>query len=223
MVDFSCALKLSMPLSVLSAMRECGEHHITVKGGKFLEKVSAADTIVFDKTGTLTHAAPKVVQIVSFGKRGADEVLKIAACLEEHFPHSIANAVVKETKERNICHEEMHSEVEYVVAHGISSRINGKKSVIGSAHFVFEDEKCVIPAGRKDASEIPQKYSQLFLAIDGTLAGVICISDPLRREAADVLQDLKSLGIRNAVMMTGDSERVAASIAREVGVDTYFF
>lgn len=223
MVDFSCALKLSMPLSVLSAMRECGEHHITVKGGKFLEKVSAADTIVFDKTGTLTHAAPKVVQIVSFGKRGADEVLKIAACLEEHFPHSIANAVVKEAKERNICHEEMHSEVEYVVAHGISSRINGKKSVIGSAHFVFEDEKCVIPGGQERRfREIPQKYSQLFLAIDGTLAGVICISDPLRREAADVLQDLKSLGTRNAVMMTGDSERVAASIAREVGVDTYF-
>ena len=223
MVDFSCALKLSMPLAVLSAMRECGSYHITVKGGKYLEAVAKADTIVFDKTGTLTHATPTVARVVPFGGRDEQSVLRVAACLEEHYPHSMANAVVKEAVRRGISHEEMHSEVEYVVAHGIASRINGEKVVIGSYHFVFEDERCVIPAQEQALFDaLPPEYSHLYLAIGGTLAGVICVADPLREEASAVLNSLRKLGISKAVMMTGDNERTAAVIAKEVGVDEYF-
>ena len=223
MVDFSCALKLAMPLAVLSAMREAGDAHITVKGGKFLEAVAAADTIVFDKTGTLTHATPMVARVVPFGGRDERSVLCVAACLEEHYPHSMANAVVKEALRRGISHEEMHSEVEYVVAHGIASRIDGEKVVIGSYHFVFEDEGCVIPAGEQERFDaLPPEYSHLYLAMGGTLAGVVCVADPLRVEASAVLNSLRKLGISKAVMMTGDNERTAAVIAKEVGVDEYF-
>ena len=223
MVDFSCALKLSMPLAVLSAMRECGSYHITVKGGKYLEAMAKADTIVFDKTGTLTHATPTVARIVPFGGRDERSVLCVAACLEEHYPHSMANAVVKEALRRGISHEEMHSEVEYVVAHGIASRIDGEKVVIGSYHFVFEDEGCVIPAGEQERFDaLPPEYSHLYRAMSGTLAGVICVADPLREEASAVLNSLRKLGISKAVMMTGDNERTAAVIAKEVGVDEYF-
>ena len=223
MVDFSCALKLSMPLAVLSAMRECGSYHITVKGGKYLEAMAKADTIVFDKTGTLTHATPTVARVVPFGGRDERSVLCVAACLEEHYPHSMANAVVKEALRRGISHEEMHSEVEYVVAHGIASRIDGEKVVIGSYHFVFEDEGCVIPAGERERFDaLPPEYSHLYLAMGGTLAGVICVADPLREEASAVLNSLRKLGISKAAMMTGDNERTAAVIAKEVGVDEYF-
>lgn len=223
MVDFSCALKLSMPLAVLSAMRECGSYHITVKGGKYLEAMAKADTIVFDKTGTLTHATPMVARVVPFGGRDERSVLCVAACLEEHYPHSMANAVVKEALRRGISHEEMHSEVEYVVAHGIASRIDGEKVVIGSYHFVFEDEGCVIPAGEQERFDaLPPEYSHLYLAMGGTLAGVVCVADPLRVEASAVLNSLRKLGISKAVMMTGDNERTAAVIAKEVGVDEYF-
>ena len=223
MVDFSCALKLSMPLAVLSAMRECGSYHITVKGGKYLEALAKADTIVFDKTGTLTRATPQVVQVIPFSGCEEREVLQLAACLEEHFPHSMANAVVRAAKERGISHEEMHSEVEYIVAHGIASRVGGQRVVIGSHHFVFEDEQCTVPAeeqARFDALD-PQ-YSHLYMAASGRLVGVICIADPLRPEAASVLRQLRRLGFTNTVMMTGDSERTARAIAGQVGVDHYF-
>ena len=223
MVDFSCALKLSMPLAVLSAMRECGNYHITVKGGKYLEALAKADTIVFDKTGTLTRSTPQVVQVIPFSGCEEREVLQLAACLEEHFPHSMANAVVRAAKEQGISHEEMHSEVEYIVAHGIASRVGGQRVVIGSAHFVFEDEQCTVPAeeqARFDALD-PQ-YSHLYMAASGQLVGVICIADPLRPEAASVLRQLRRLGFTNTVMMTGDSERTARAIAGQVGVDHYF-
>ena len=223
MVDFSCALKLSMPLSVLSAMRECGSYHITVKGGKYLEAMAKADTIVFDKTGTLTHATPTVAQVAAFNGMAEEQVLRVAACLEEHFPHSMANAVVKEAKLRGISHEEMHSEVDYVVAHGIASRINGKKVLIGSYHFVFEDEGCVVPEGEQAAFDaLPAEYSHLYLAVGGVLSGVICVADPLREEASAVLNSLRRLGVSKMVMMTGDNERTAAAIAKQVGVDQYF-
>ena len=223
MVDFSCALKLSMPLAVLSAMRECGSYHITVKGGKYLEALSKADTIVFDKTGTLTRATPQVVEVVPFSGCNEREVLQLAACLEEHFPHSMANAVVRAAKERGISHEEMHSEVEYIVAHGIASRVGGQRVVIGSHHFVFEDEKCTIPTAEQQKFDaLKPAYSHLYMAASGQLVGVICISDPLRPEAAAVLNGLRALGIQNTVMMTGDSERTAAAIAKQVGVDRFF-
>ena len=223
MVDFSCALKLSMPLAVLSAMRDCGSYHITVKGGKYLEALSQADTIVFDKTGTLTRATPQVVEVVPFSGCNEREVLQLAACLEEHFPHSMANAVVRAAKERGISHEEMHSEVEYIVAHGIASRVGGERVVIGSYHFVFEDEKCTIPTAEQQKFDaLKPAYSHLYMAASGQLVGVICISDPLRPEAAAVLNGLRALGIRNTVMMTGDSERTAAAIAKQVGVDRFF-
>ncbi len=223
MVDYSCALKLSMPLAVLSAMRECGAHHITVKGGRFLEAAARADTIVFDKTGTLTRATPTVAKIVPFGKWTEKDVLQVAACLEEHYPHSMANAVVKAARERGVTHDEMHSEVEYVVAHGISSRINGCKTVIGSQHFVFEDEGCAVPEGGQAAFDaLPAELSHLYLAVGGELAGVICVADPLREEAAQTLRQLRELGVSKLVMMTGDNERTAAAIAKQVGVDQYF-
>ena len=223
MVDFSCALKLSMPLAVLSAMRECGSYHITVKGGKYLEALSQAATIVFDKPGTLTRATPQVVEVVPFSGCNEREVLQLAACLEEHFPHSMANAVVRAAKERGISHEEMHSEVEYIVAHGIASRVGGQRVVIGSHHFVFEDEKCTIPTAEQQKFDaLKPAYSHLYMAASGQLVGVICISDPLRPEAAAVLNGLRALGIRNTVMMTGDSERTAAAIAKQVGVDRFF-
>ena len=223
MVDFSCALKLSMPLAVLSAMRECGTAHITVKGGKYLEALAKADTIVFDKTGTLTRATPQVVDIIPFSNSEKDDVLRLAACLEEHFPHSMANAVVRAARERGLAHEEMHSEVEYIVAHGIASRVGGERVVIGSYHFVFEDEHCIVPADEQEKFDrIPAEYSHLYMAASGQLVGVICIADPLRPEAASVLRQLHKLGIRNAVMMTGDSYRTAEAIARQVGVDQFF-
>ena len=222
MVDFSCALKLAMPLAVLSAMREASMYHITVKGGKFLEAVAQADTIVFDKTGTLTHACPVVAKVIPFGGRSEDDMLRVAACLEEHFPHSMANAVVRAARERNLAHEEMHSQVEYIVAHGISSMVENKKVVIGSAHFIFEDEKCTVPAGEQEKYDaLPVEFSHLYLAIGGELAAVICIADPLRPEACDVMKALRALGIQRTVMLTGDSERTAAAIAAEVGVDDY--
>ena len=222
MVDFSCALKLAMPLAVLSAMREASMYHITVKGGKFLEAVAQADTIVFDKTGTLTHACPVVARVIPFGGRSEDDMLRVAACLEEHFPHSMANAVVRAARERNLAHEEMHSQVEYIVAHGISSMVENKKVVIGSAHFIFEDEKCTVPAGEQEKYDaLPPEFSHLYLAIGGELAAVICIADPLRPEARDVMKALRALGIKRTVMLTGDSERTAAAIAAEVGVDDY--
>lgn len=223
MVDFSCALKLAMPITVLSAIREAGENHITVKGGKFLEAVADADTIVFDKTGTLTKATPTVKDVVVFGEYPKEETLRIAACLEEHFPHSMAKAVVDAAKERNLSHEEMHSKVEYIVAHGISSYINDKKVVIGSSHFVFEDEECTIDPQYQDRYDtLPPEYSHLYLAIEHKLAAVICIEDPLREEAAEMVKSLKAAGITKVVMMTGDSERTAAAIAKRVGVDEYY-
>ncbi len=223
MVDFSCALKLAMPVSVLSAIREASEHNITVKGGRYLEAMAEADMIVFDKTGTLTKAQPTVAKVISFNEYSPDELLRIAACMEEHFPHSMAKAVVDAAKERGLDHEEMHSKVEYVVAHGISTTINGKKAVIGSYHFVFEDEACTLPEGTEGIFEtLPGQYSHLYLAIEGKLAAVICIEDPLRREAASVVRALHRVGIKNIVMMTGDSERIAGAIARKVGVDAYY-
>ncbi len=223
MVDFSCALKLAMPVSVLSAIREAGTHRITVKGGTFLEKVSEADTIIFDKTGTLTRARPTVADVVPFTDEDPDELLRIAACLEEHFPHSMARAVVHAASEKGLTHEETHSRVEYIVAHGISSMIDGKKVVIGSYHFVFEDEGCIIPEGLGERFEgLPEGYSHLYLAIEGLLAAVICIEDPLREEAAAVVAALRRHGFDKIVMMTGDSERIAGSIASKVGVDEYY-
>lgn len=222
MVDFSCALKLSMPITVLAAIQEASRHHITVKGGKFLEKIAEADTIVFDKTGTLTEAQPKVAKVVPFSGESPEELLRIAACLEEHFPHSMAKAVVNAAKEKGLVHEENHSKVEYIVAHGISSRMEGKKVVIGSYHFVFEDESCQIPEGMEDTfHSLPDEFSQLYLAIDGVLAAVICIADPIRREAAGVIALLKRSGFSKIVMMTGDSERTAAAVADKIGVDEY--
>ena len=222
MVDFSCALKLAMPLAVLSAMREAGDAHITVKGGKFLEAVAAADTIVFDKTGTLTHACPKVAKIIPFGGKDEREMLRVAACLEEHFPHSMANAVVEEARQQGLTHDEFHSKVEYLVAHGIASTVNGERVLIGSAHFVFEDEHCQIPECDQERFDmLPPEYSHLYLAVGGQLAAVICISDPLREEAKDVLATLRALGISNTVMLTGDSHRTAAAIAAQVGVDDF--
>ena len=223
MVDFSCALKLAMPLAVLSAMREASGHHITVKGGKYMEAVAEADTIVFDKTGTLTKAQPVVADIVTFEGRDQNEMLRVAACLEEHFPHSMANAVVSESVRRHLVHEEMHSKVDYIVAHGIASYIGQERVVIGSYHFVFEDEKCVIPQGEEEKfEELPEEYSHLYMAIGGVLAAVICIQDPLREEAPEAIRRLKELGISKVVMMTGDSERTARAIARRVGVDEYY-
>ena len=223
MVDFSCALKMAMPISVLYAIHEAGAHHITVKGGKFLEAVADADTIVFDKTGTLTKAKPTVVKVVSFDGRSEDELLRIAACLEEHFPHSMAKAVVHAAQKRGLEHEEMHSKVEYVVAHGISSSVENKKVIIGSYHFVFEDEKTAIPEDKKAVLEsLPQEYSHLYMAIEGKLSAVICVEDPLREEAADVIRALKAAGISKVVMMTGDNEHTAKAIARKVGVDEYY-
>ena len=223
MVDFSCALKLAMPISVLSAIREASVYDITVKGGKYLEAMAEADTIVFDKTGTLTKAQPTVVDVVSFNGKTPDELLRIAACLEEHFPHSMAKAVVDAARKKNLVHEEMHSKVQYIVAHGISTTINDKKAVIGSYHFVFEDEKCIIPAGMEQRfEELPSEYSHLYLAIEGVLEAVICIEDPLREEAAAVVNSLKCAGISKVVMMTGDSERTASAIAKRVGVDEYY-
>lgn len=223
MVDFSCALKLAMPVSVLSAIREASEHNITVKGGRYLEAMAEADTIVFDKTGTLTKAQPTVAKVIAFNGDNPDELLRIAACMEEHFPHSMAKAVVDAAKERGLNHEEMHSKVEYVVAHGISTMINGKKAVIGSYHFVFEDEACTLPEGTESIFEtLPEQYSHLYLAIENELAAVICIEDPLRKEAAEVVHALHLAGIKKIVMMTGDSERIAGAIAKKVGVDEYY-
>lgn len=223
MVDFSCALKLAMPIAVLSAIREAGQHHVTVKGGKFLEAVAEADTIVLDKTGTLTKAQPVVAEVISFNGASEDELLRIAACLEEHFPHSLAKAVVDAAKAKELEHEEFHSKVEYIVAHGISTMVDGKKTIIGSYHFVFEDEACVIPEGMEERFKaIPPEYSQLFLAIEQKLAAVICIEDPLREEAEEIVKKLKKAGIKKVVMMTGDSERTAKVIAEAVGVDEYF-
>lgn len=223
MVDFSCALKLAMPISVLSAIREASMHNITVKGGKFLEAVANADTIVFDKTGTLTKAKPTVARVISFNGYETDELLRIAACLEEHFPHSIANAVVEAARAKKLDHEEMHSKVEYVVAHGISTKINDKKVIIGSYHFVFEDEKCVVPEGKEELfKNLPNEYSHLYLAIGDSLAAVICIEDPLREEAEAVINSLRRAGISKIVMMTGDSDRTAKVIAKKVGVDEYY-
>ena len=223
MVDFSCALKLSMPIAVLAAMRECQDHQITVKGGKFLEAVAEAETVVFDKTGTFTKAQPTVAEVVAFGENDRDSMLRLAACLEEHFPHSIANAVVAQAKKEGLSHEEMHSKVEYVVAHGISSQVNGEKVIIGSYHFVFEDEKTRIPEGEKEKfNELPPEYSHLYLAVSGELAAVICIEDPLREEAKDIVPALKKTGIRKVVMMTGDSERTARTIAEKTGVDQFY-
>ncbi len=223
MVDFSCALKLAMPISVMSAMRECSEHHINVKGGKFLEAVAEAKTIVFDKTGTLTYASPKVVKIITFDGESEEEMLRLAACLEEHFPHSMANAVVEEARSRKLRHEEEHSKVEYIVAHGIASTIRDQRVCIGSHHFIFEDEPCEIPeAERFRYREISDEYSKLFMSIGGRLKAVICIEDPIRPEAADVIRELHKVGIDKVVMMTGDGKRTAAAIAKKAGVDAYF-
>ena len=223
MVDFSCALKLAIPVAVLSAMRESSGHHISVKGGRFLEAVAKADTIVFDKTGTLTYATPKVAQIVPFGGHREADMLRLAACLEEHYPHSMANAVVEEAKRQGLTHEEYHSQVQYVVAHGISSMVENKKVIIGSAHFVFEDEGCCIPEGEQEKYDaLPAAYSHLYLCIDGELAAVICIHDPLRREAKDAVKALHESGFTNVVMMTGDNRRTAEAVAAEVGVDAVY-
>lgn len=224
MVDFCCALKLAMPISVLSAIREASLYNVTVKGGKFLEAVAEADTIVFDKTGTLTKAHPTVVDVVNFNDEySSDDMLRVAACLEEHFPHSMAKAVVDAASKKGLSHEEMHTKVEYIVAHGIATSINGKRTVIGSYHFVFEDEKCVVPAGKEQLFEsLPLYYSHLYLAVEGMLSAVICIEDPLRDEAAAVVTSLKKAGISKVVMMTGDSERTASVIAKKVGVDEYY-
>jgi P-type E1-E2 ATPase len=223
MVDFSCALKLAMPISVLSAMRECSDHHINVKGGKFLEAVSQADTIVFDKTGTLTNATPSVREVIPFGGEDADEMLRLAACLEEHFPHSIANAVVKEAERKRLIHEEKHTKVEYVVAHGIASTIDGKRALIGSYHFIFEDEKCTIPEGAQDQFDaLPEDCSLLYLAVDSRLAAVICIEDPIREEAVNVVSALHDAGFSRVVMMTGDSRKTAAAVADRLGMDEFY-
>ena len=223
MVDFSCALKLAMPISVLAAIREANAHKITVKGGKFLEAVAEADTIVFDKTGTLTKAQPTVVDVVSFNGDSGDDLLRLAACMEEHFPHSMAKAVMDAARNRGLTHEEMHSKVEYIVTHGISTTIDGRKAVIGSHHFVFEDEKCKIPDGMEEKfAELPPEYSQLYLGIEGELAAVICIEDPLRAEAPGVIRKLREAGFKQIVMMTGDSDRTARAIASKVGVDEYY-
>ena len=223
MVDFSCALKLAIPISVLSAIREARSFHVTVKGGKYLEAIAEADTIVFDKTGTLTKARPTVAEVVSFNGADPDELLRLAACMEEHFPHSMAKAVVDAAKAKNLQHEEKHSKVEYLVAHGISTTVEGKKAVIGSYHFVFEDEKCVLPEGTEEKfASLPPEYSQLYLAVEGVLAAVICIEDPLREEASQVIQALKKEGLSKIVMMTGDSERTARAVAAKVGVDEYY-
>ena len=223
MVDFSCALKLAMPISVLAAIREANAHHITVKGGKFLEAVAEADTIVFDKTGTLTKAQPTVVDVVSFNGDSKENLLRLAACMEEHFPHSMAKAVMDAAKERGLTHEEMHSKVEYIVAHGISTMVDGRKAIIGSHHFVFEDEKCTIPVGKEELfRNLPEEYSHLYLGIEGKLAAVICIEDPLRPEAPEVVKALRKAGFTQIVMMTGDSDRTAKAIAARVGVDKYY-
>ena len=223
MVDFSCALKLAMPISVLAAIREANAHHITVKGGKFMEAVAEADTIVFDKTGTLTKAQPTVVDVVSFNGDSKEDLLRLAACMEEHFPHSMAKAVMDAAKERGLTHEEMHSKVEYIVAHGISTTVNGRKAIIGSHHFVFEDEKCAIPTGKEEIfKNLPEEYSHLYLGIEGELAAVICIEDPLRPEAPEVITALRQAGFTQIVMMTGDSDRTAKAIAAKVGVDKYY-
>ena len=223
MVDFSCALKLSMPIAVLSAMKEASTYHLSVKGGRFLEAVSQADTIVFDKTGTLTRAEPKVAQIVTFGGHDEADMLRLAACLEEHYPHSMAKAVVAEAARRDLHHEERHSRVEYIVAHGISSSVEGQKVVIGSHHFVFEDEHCVVPAGEEEKfASLPEQYSHLYLAVSGVLTAVICIEDPLRPEARDVIRGLHELGVKRLVMMTGDNEKTARAVAAAVGVDAYY-
>ena len=223
MVDFSCALKLAMPTSVLAAIREANAHHITVKGGKFLEAVAEADTIVFDKTGTLTKAQPTVVDVVSFNGDSKENLLRLAACMEEHFPHSMAKAVMDAAKERGLTHEEMHSKVEYIVAHGISTMVDGRKAIIGSHHFVFEDEKCTIPVGKEELfRNLPEEYSHLYLGIEGKLAAVICIEDPLRPEAPEVVKALRKAGFTQIVMMTGDSDRTAKAIATRVGVDKYY-
>ena len=223
MVDFSCALKLAMPISVLAAIREANAHHITVKGGKFLEAVAEADTIVFDKTGTLTKAQPTVVDVVSFNGDSKENLLRLAACMEEHFPHSMAKAVMDAAKERGLTHEEMHSKVEYIVAHGISTMVDGRKVIIGSHHFVFEDEKCTIPVGKEELfRNLPEEYSHLYLGIEGKLAAVICIEDPLRPEAPEVVKALRKAGFTQIVMMTGDSDRTAKAIATRVGVDKYY-
>lgn len=223
MVDFSCALKLSMPLAVLSAMRECSTHKITVKGGKFLEAVAQADTIVFDKTGTLTLAKPKVADVLCFNGYDRATVLRYAACLEEHFPHSVANAIVRQAADEGLTHEEMHSKVEYIVAHGIASRVDGKRIVIGSGHFIFDDEKCVIPAGEEALyGSRPEEYSHIYMALDGKLVAIICIQDPLRPEAPAVLRELRKAGFKQLVMMTGDSERTAAAVAAKIGVDKFY-
>ena len=223
MVDFSCALKLAMPISVLAAIREANAHHITVKGGKFLEAVAEADTIVFDKTGTLTKAQPTVVDVVSFNGDSKENLLRLAACMEEHFPHSMAKAVMDAAKERGLTHEEMHSKVEYIVAHGISTMVDGRKAIIGSHHFVFEDEKCTLPVGKEELfRNLPEEYSHLYLGIEGKLAAVICIEDPLRPEAPEVVKALRKAGFTQIVMMTGDSDRTAKAIATRVGVDKYY-
>lgn len=223
MVDFSCALKLAIPITVLSAIREAGQYHITVKGGKFLEKIAEADTIVFDKTGTLTKAQPTVADVISFSAQEPDELLRIAACLEEHFPHSMAKAVVNAAKEKGLEHEEMHSKVEYIVAHGISSMVNGQKVIVGSRHFVFDDEACVIPQGMQERLDaISEEYTQLYLAVDGVLEAVICIEDPIREEAKTVIELLREAGIKKLVMMTGDNEKTASSVAEKIGVDEYY-
>ena len=223
MVDFSCALKLSMPIAVLSAMRESSSHHISVKGGRFLEAVAQANTVVFDKTGTLTYATPKVAGIITFADYKEEDMLRLAACLEEHYPHSMANAVVEAAKERGLSHEEYHSQVQYIVAHGISSMVEGKKVIIGSAHFVFEDEGCVIPEGEEAKfNALPAEYSHLYLCISGVLAAVICISDPLRKEAKDAIRALHACGIKKVVMMTGDNRKTAEAVAAEVGVDEFY-
>ena len=223
MVDFSCALKLAMPVTVISAMRDCLKRGISVKGGKFLEAVAKADTIVFDKTGTLTKATPEVVRVIPFNGNNETEMLRTAACLEEHFPHSVANAVVRKAEEQNLRHREMHSDVRYIVAHGIASEINGKRAVIGSGHFIFEDESCIVPENEKEKFEaIPPEYSHLYLAIDGVLSAVICISDPVKETAGETIRRLKGAGFENVIMMTGDSERTAHAIAAQTGINEYY-
>lgn len=222
MVDFSCAIKLSMPLAILSAMRECGQNHIMVKGGRYLEAIAEADTIVFDKTGTLTRAQPTVAEVITFGDRNREDMLRLAACLEEHFPHSIANAVVARAQEEDLAHREMHAEVEYVVAHGIASMLGEERVLIGSAHFIFEDEQCFVPVAEQEKfARLPVQYSHLYLTIGGELAAVICIEDPLKPEVPAVIRQLKALGISKTVMLTGDSERTARAVARQIGVDDY--
>jgi len=222
MVDYSCALKLSVPLAVLSAIKEARNYGISIKGGKFMEAVSEADTIVFDKTGTLTYAVPKLVDVVAFGGNDPDEMLRVAACLEEHYPHSMANAIVRGAQEKGLNHEELHSKVEYIVAHGVSSHVGEKKVVIGSYHFVMEDEHCTIPEGEEARLEaIDDRYSRIYLAIDGVLSAVLCIFDPVRKEAVQVIDALRKLGLTTICMMTGDSERTAASVAAQLGLDHY--